>query len=147
MKKALLVLLLSISFAYPIEKEYQNGFSFYLGFGEMNGIFGFNTEYQIQIINTHFSISPFLGLGYGGGKPLSYSGGILGEYGKRNKIQLGLLAYSSFGREHGIESVLGYHLILRKGFTLFINAGTRFGFYSNFIETLPAINLGFGYKI
>jgi hypothetical protein len=147
MKKVLIFLLLLASFAYPIEKEYQNGISFYLGIGEINGIFGMNLEYQIQIINTHFSISPFLGLGYGGGTHLSYSGGVLGEYGNRNKIQLGLLAYSSFGRKQGIESVLGYHLILRKGFTLFINAGTRFNIDSQAIDVLPAINLGIGYKI
>jgi hypothetical protein len=147
MKKALLFLLLLSSFAFSIEKEYQNGFSFYLGIGEMNGVFGMNLEYQIQIINTHFSVSPFLGLGFSGSNPLSYSGGVLGEYGNRNKIQLALLAYSSSGYEQGLESALGYHLILRKGFTLFINAGTRYSIHSHGFSVLPAINLGFGYKI
>lgn len=153
MTKTIVILLIAFSCVYPIEREYQNGFSFYLGFGDMLGNIGANAEYQIQIKNTHFSVSPFLGAGWTGaassydGFWLGYSGGILGEYGNKNKLQTGVFISSRYNLETDLAAVLGYHLITKSGFTLFFNGGIRYGIINSDHSYMPTINLGLGYKL
>ena len=150
MKKIGILLLVAFtSFASAIERENSNGPSFYLGIGDVFGIIGINAQYQIEFNNSHFSISPFLGAGASGSvtKWFCYSGGIFGEYGKYNKIQIGTF-YRSWGNvENAFGATLGYHLVATSGFSLFANVGIKFVPLNSGTSNLPTANLGFGYKI
>jgi hypothetical protein len=154
MEKVLYTILVFFTCIYASGKENTNGISVFIGSGDMHGNgFGINTQYQIQINKTRLSFSPFLGLGWTGSasasvpfpETIGYALGCLGEYGRNNKIQIGIYYNADVSILGEISMVIGYHFLAENGITFYVNLGNRYRII-DWKSRFPAISAGIGFK-